>query len=113
MFIDISSVLVWPLPTADLGQVIPTFANILLVFEPLIAHQLFDVRATPLEFWHAVNDIHNQMKAIQIVQDDHIEWCSSRTLLLVSAHVEVSVVCPPVSQPVDQPGVAVKRKDYR
>src|SRR6266513_2586777 len=56
-----------PLPITNLGHVVPMYTNVLLVFEPLVAHQLFHLRANLIKPGHAINDVHHQMKTVEII----------------------------------------------
>ena len=60
---------------------------------------------------HALDRVERQLEAVDIIQHAHVERSRRRALLLVSAHVQVVVVVPPVSEPVNPPRIAVKRKD--
>jgi hypothetical protein len=62
---------------------------------------------------HAVDHVHHQVEAVEVVEHHHVERRRGRALLLVAAHVEVVVVGAPVGQPVDQPRVAVVGEDHR
>jgi hypothetical protein len=65
------------------------------------------------ETGHPVDDVHDQVEPIQVVQHDHVERCRGGALLEVAADVQVAVVGPAVRQPVDQPRVAVVGEDDR
>ena len=41
---------------------------------------------------HAVDHVHHEVEAVEVVQHDHVERRRGRALLLVAAHVEVGVV---------------------
>ena len=65
------------------------------------------------EAGHAVDHVHHEMEAVQVVEHHHVERRGGGALLLVAAHVEVVVVGAPVGEAVDQPGVAVVGEDDR
>ena len=65
------------------------------------------------EAGHAVDDVHDQVEAVEVVEHDHVEGRGRGALLLVAAHVEVGVVGAAVGQAVDQPRIAVVGEDDR
>ena len=62
---------------------------------------------------HAVDHVHHQVEAVEVVEHHHVERRRGGALLLVAAHVELVVVGAPVGEAVDQPGVAVEGEDDR
>ena len=66
-----------------------------------------------LQARHALNRIQRQLEAVDVVEHAHIEGSRCGAFLLVSAHVNVVVIMPPVSEPVNQPRIAVERKHNR
>src|ERR1035437_1255773 len=68
-------------------------------------------RAHPAE--NAVDHVHDQVEAVEIVEHDHVEGSRGRALLPVAPGVEIVVVGPPVAEAVDQPRIAVVREDDR
>ena len=58
----------------------------------------------------AIDRIHHQVEAVQVVHDRHVEGRRDRALFLVAPDVQVAVG-PAVGQPVDQPGVSVEGED--
>lgn len=52
-------------------------------------------------------------QSIHFVQYAHVERGRSGAFLLVTAHMQVVVAVTPVGQSVNQPGIAVERKDDR
>ena len=61
----------------------------------------------------AVDDVHDEMEAVEVVEHHHVERRRRRPLFLVAAYVDVVVVRPPVREPVDEPGVAVIGEHHR
>src|SRR5579862_6892419 len=59
----------------------------------------------------APDDVESQLEAIEMVQDDHIEWRRRRTLLVVAADVEIVVIAAIVRQPMDERRIAVEGED--
>src|SRR6266496_4598733 len=65
--------LIRPLPIPDFRQVVSMFADVLFVFDELVAQELFEMRADTLQSRHAVDYVACDVKSIQIVQDGHVE----------------------------------------
>src|SRR6266480_2786217 len=105
--------LIGPLPIPDFRQVVSMFADVLLVLNELVAQELFEMCAHALQARDPVDYIACEVKSIQIVQDCHIEGSRRRALFLISADVEVVMIGAPISQAVNQPGIAVIGKDDR
>ena len=89
------------------------FADILFVLDELVTKELFEMRADALQTRDAVHDVAREVKSIQIIQDSHIEGSGRRALFLISPDVEVVMIRAPISQAMDQPGIAVVGKDDR
>ena len=53
------------------------------------------------------------MIPIQIIQHRHVKRRGDRPLLLVSAHVQIHVIRPSIRQSMNQPRIAVIRKNHR
>src|SRR5215211_9286466 len=75
--------------------------------EALVDHLLAQACRLAGQPWHAVDDVHDEVEAIEVVEHDHVEGRRRRALFLVAAHVEVAVVRPSVGEAVDEPGIAV------
>ena len=52
-------------------------------------------------------------EAVNLVANRQVERSVDVAFLLVAANVQVLVIGAPVSQPVDQPGIAVEVEDDR
>src|SRR5689334_23399158 len=87
--------------------------DILPVLDQPAADCLLEIGCTGSELWQPIDDILNEMKAIELVQNDHVEWGRGRSLFLVSSDMQIFVVGSPVGQPVDQPGISVECEDDR
>src|ERR1019366_365898 len=57
--------------------------------------------------------VKSELVAIDVVEHAHIEGRGCRALFLVSTHMDVVVIVPAVSEPVNAPWVAVESKDHR
>ena len=72
---------------------------------------LVDTLVTGLR--QAVDGVHHEVEAIQVVQHRHVEGRGDGALFLVTADVKVAVVGAAVGEPVDQPRVAMEGEDHR
>ena len=61
----------------------------------------------------AVDGVHHEVEAVQIVQHRHVEGRGDGALFLVAADVDVVVVGAAVCQPVDQPRIGMEGEDDR
>ena len=84
------------------------FVDVGFVFDQFVAHFLPDRIADFLQLGDALDGINNEVKAVEVVEDDHIERRGRRAFFLVAANVELRVIGAAVSQAVNQPRVAVK-----
>jgi hypothetical protein len=82
-------------------------------FEAAIGHLLAQVRSFRRQSRHPIDHVHHQVKAVEVVQHDHVERRRRRAFLLVPADVEVSVIRASIGEAVDQPRVAVVGEDDR
>ena len=97
-----------PAPVANLRHVLTVTGDILFVLGELVAHVLFEMCGAIAERGHAIDNVHYQVKAIQVVEHRHIERCGGGALLLVAAHVKILVVGTAVTKTMNQPGIPVK-----
>src|SRR6476620_10981589 len=102
-----------PLPVGDLGHVLSVLGDILLVLKQLLSYRLFGIGGAGSKLRQAINDVAEKMKSIEIVHHHHVERRACRAFFLVAAHVQILVVCPPVRESMDQPGVAVEGEHDR
>ena len=75
--------------------------DVLLVTNQPIEHFLKHMRANRLQLRYSLDNVHHQVKAVQVIQHHHIERGSCGSLLFVAAHVQVLVIRAPVCQPMD------------
>src|SRR6266545_4480764 len=90
--IRIGAALLAPGPAADLGGVLPVLAGVGAAGHPPVGHQLAHVAGAGRQPGHPVDDVHDQVEAVQVVQHHHVERRGGGALLLVAADVEVAVV---------------------
>src|SRR6202011_398189 len=98
---------IWPCPIADIGWVVSDLAGVLPVPHPLVLHELADVRSLRAQPGHAVDDVYDQVEAIQVVEHHHVEGGRRGALFLVATHVQVVVVGAAIREAVDQPRIPV------
>ncbi len=72
-----------------------------------VDHLLPKVRRLASKRRDAVDDVHDQVEAVEVVHHHHVERRRGRAFLLVTTHVQVVVVVAPVGQSMDDPGIAV------
>src|SRR3984893_13495754 len=102
-----------PAPVADLRHVIAMLADIELVTlhgRPVTRRRLLHLIAEP---WNSLDGVQRELVAVEIVQHDHVEGGRSGALLLVTAHMNIVMIVPPVGQLVNHRGIAMKSEDHR
>ena len=87
--------------------------DVLLMVDEFVMDRLFGVSGPRAQLRHAIDDIVHQVETIQIVQYAHVKRRRRCAFFLVATHVNIVVVRPPVSQTVNEPGIAMKREDDR
>src|SRR5579875_2865791 len=105
--------LVRPCPVADLGIVLAVGARVGAGGEALAGHELAQVAGPGDQARCPVDDVDDQMEAVQVVEHDHVEGGGGGAFFLVAADVEVAVAVAAVGEPVNQPRVAVEGEDDR
>src|SRR3974377_1417902 len=108
-----SSFLIRPLPTANFGVVDSVLVGMALARQLAITEFLFSMRSNPLQFVHAVNRVDGETEAICLIANCQLHGRFNVSLLFVTAHMQVAVICATVSETVNQPGVAMEVKDDR
>ena len=63
-----------------------------------VAELLLGVSAANLEFWHTVDYIDRESKAVDFVLNGQFHWSIDIAAFLVSANVQVLMVCPVISE---------------
>jgi hypothetical protein len=101
-----------PLPIPNLRQVFAELIDILLVLAQLVLELLPQVNALIAGLRQAVDGVHHEVKAVQIVQYRHVEGRGDGALFLVATAVDVAVVSTAVGQPVDQRWVGMEGEDH-
>src|SRR5438034_8444096 len=98
---------VWPDPLLDFRHVITVSLDIFLVFDQFITHELLEVGADALQFWHSIDDVGGEMKPIKRLHEGHVERRRGRALFLIYSNVQIRVAEPAISQSVYQTRVSV------
>src|SRR5271166_1550462 len=93
MFVAVSFLPVRPLPTANVRTVDPILVSMTSACDLEIAEFFFGVRADPLQFRDAVNRVDRKTEPVCLVVDRQLHWRVDVAFLLVTAHMQVVVVC--------------------
>jgi hypothetical protein len=96
-----SVVFEFPCPVADFRHILAVSGDVFVVFDELIADRLFRVGSEITKLWDAVDYVPHQVKAVQIIPDNHIKGCGRGSFLLITPDMKVFVICPAISQAVD------------
>ena len=102
-----------PFPVSDFRQVLTVFLDVLLVLDELVLEPLLQVDALVAGLRQAVDGIHHEVEAVQIVQHRHIKGCGDSAFFFVATDMDIVVISSSVGQPVDQPRVSMEGEDYR
>src|ERR1039458_10112898 len=87
--VAVDSLVIAPLPVANLRQVLSMFVNVKLVLNKLVLNHLFQVRPLRADPRDAIDHIRHQMKAIQIVLHSHVECRRDGAFFLVASNVQI------------------------
>ena len=87
--------------------------DVLLVLDQLVLELLLQVDALVAGLRQAVDGVHHEVEAVQVVQHRHVEGRGDGAFFLVAADVDVVVVGAAVGQPVDQPRIGMEGEDDR
>ena len=82
------------------------------MLDELVIHLPDEVGAPVAELRQPQHNVTDQIKAVDVVEDTHVERSGDGTLLLVAADVEVPIVAA-VGELVHQRRIAVIREDDR
>lgn len=96
-----SSFAVAPFPIPNFRQVFAVFINVLLVLDQLVPELLLQVNALIAGLWQAIDGVHHEVKAIQIIHHCHVERGGNRALFLVAADMDVAVIGAAVGKAMD------------
>lgn len=97
----------------NLRHILAVLSDVLLVSNLSVADELIDVGGVRCHLWEAVDCVPEQVEAVQVVQNGHVEWSGSCDLLLVAAYVQVVLIGSAVREPMNERRLAVECKDDR
>ena len=81
--------------------------------QALVDHVLAESGGVRAQARDAVDHVHDQMEAVEVVEHDHVEGSGGGPLLLVAAHVQIWMITPAICKAVNEPRVAVVSEDDR
>src|SRR5262245_28800766 len=102
-----------PLPLFDLGLIDAMLVGVVLAVDLPVAQLLLGVGPGHPQGGHAVDDVHGQAEAVNLVLDSQIKRRVDVPLFLVAAYVDVRMIGAPVGQAMDQRRIAVEIEDDR
>jgi len=79
-----------------------------LALKLVITEFLFSMPSNPLQFLHAVNGVDGEAEAVGLIVNCQLHGSVDVSLLLVTTHVQVPVICAAVSETVNQPRIAME-----
>src|SRR5271165_4636265 len=110
---DCGPVLVRPHPSRGFGLVDAVFVRVIAALDLHVQEAFFGVAADLLQARHAVDGVHRQAEAVNVVVDGQFKRRVDVALLLVTAHMHVVVIVAAVSEAMNQPRVSVEVEDDR
>ena len=99
-----------PPPVGDLGHGHAVRGDVLPVLDELVAHLLHGVGAAVAELGQALDDVDDEVEAVELIEHAHVKRRRDRALLDVAADEHVLVVAG-VRQLVDELRIAVEGED--
>ena len=103
----------WPGPAIDLRLVDAIFVGVGLAFELHHAQLFFCVSAGCTQGGHAIDCVHSDGEAINLVPDSQVERRVDVAFFFVAADMQILMVGAAVREPVDEPRITVKIEDDR
>ena len=85
--------------------------GVMPALELLLQQRLARMRAARPEEGHPVDHVDREREPVDLVLNRQLHRRVDVALLLVAADMNVVVVCPTVSQPMDEPGIGVEVED--
>ena len=90
-----------PLPAANLGTVHSMLVSMMAACDLKVAKFLFGVRADPLQSRDAVNRVDRKTEPVRLVVDGQFHRRVDVALLLVTANMQVVVICAAIGETVN------------
>src|ERR1700739_1645769 len=100
-----------PFPAADLRVGLTVLAGVTTRGQPRIGHLLTEHRGPAGQPVDPVDDVHDQVEAVQVVEHHHVERRRRGAPLLEPPHMHAGVIGAPIGEPVDQPRIAMIGED--
>src|SRR5215471_17422064 len=104
--------LVRPHPRRSGWFIDAVLVRVIAALDLLIQEALLSVPADSLQTRHAVDNVHRQAEAVDVVVDGELKRRVDVASFFVSPHVHIVVVMAAVCQPVNQPWIAVEVEDH-
>src|SRR5580704_6823069 len=101
-----------PTPIADFRHVVTVLADIELVAlhrRPVTRGRFVQLIAKSR---NSVDGVQRELKAVEIVEDNHIKRRRGGALLPVATHMNIVMILPPVGQLVHHRGIAMESEDH-
>jgi len=95
----------WPLPICDFWSIQAELIGVVLAVDLLVARVLTNAGSCDLETGHPVDRVNGQAEAVRLVANGKLQRRVDVALLLVSADMDVVLVGPAISEPMDQPWI--------
>src|SRR5215203_3083305 len=99
-------------PVPHLGHILAVLADVKLVTLHRAPVTVCRSLLVLLEPWNPADGVERQLVPVEVVQHHHVERCGRGPLFPEATHMEIVMVVPPISQPVDHSGIAVECKDH-
>ena len=99
------------MPITNFGQVFPVLADIFPVHDQLVPKLLLQRGTLAAGLRQTVDRVHDEMKAVQVVQHRHVKGRRDSAFLLVAADMDVAVVGSAVGQLVNQRRIGMEGED--
>src|ERR1700758_2583087 len=94
-----------PLPIADFRRIHAELPGVMLTCDLLVEQGLASARSGDVETRYAVDRVDGEAEAVGLITNGQLQRRVDVALLLIAAHVNVVLMRPMVSEPVDQPRV--------
>src|SRR2546430_6444626 len=100
-----------PTPVADLRHVLAVFVDVSFVIEEFVADELLDVSRAGGEAGDAIDDVADEVEAIEIVKHNHVEGSGRCSFFFIAANVKVLVIGAAIGQAMNEPWISVISED--
>src|SRR5258708_20317788 len=87
------------------------FIDVTLVFEEFLAQTLLGVRVRVLEARNTVDGVGGEMKAVEFVENRHVERSGDGAFFLVAVNVKISVVFAAIGEAMNERRITVISED--